>query len=65
MLKFNPRLAPISLRTTGTLSLVTELVVRMRQVPWKEVLTSRGGPGSMNVTIISTHKNDLVTLILL
>ena len=42
ILKFNPGLARISLRTTGTLSLVTDLVIRMPQVPWKEVLTSRG-----------------------
>ena len=64
MLKFNPGIALISLRTIESLSSVTEQVMRMRHVPRKEALISRGGgPGSMNVKIISTHKNDFATLI--
>ena len=54
ILKFNPGLALISFRTSGTPSLMTELVMHMR--PVERSPDFQGEPVSMNVTIISTQK---------
>ena len=54
ILKFNPGLALISFRTSGTPSLMTELVMHMR--PVERGPDFQGEPVSMNVTIISTQK---------
>ena len=54
ILKFNPGLALISFRTSGTPSLMTELVMHIR--PVERGPDFQGEPVSMNVTIISTQK---------
>ena len=54
ILKFNPGLALISFRTSGTPSLMTELVMHMR--PVERGPDFQGEPVSMNVTMISTQK---------
>ena len=59
ILKFNPGLALISLRTTGRPSLVTDLVMHMRQVPWKRSWLP-GGP-SFHECDNSKHTKNLTS----